>query len=239
VTGKTHLIAGGLAAGLTLQTLNAPSDAWTAGLLLGLVAGLIPDIDTESSMASKMIPGYQAVHSGAVGRWLAILSLVIIGPWLVMSQAPEWVHALPAPLPAFITWVISHISRRVLLGLPILSITFLTISWLLRHILKHRGATHSLLALLLVAYVTAKFADQWTTTAIVVGYASHLLADFITLEGVSLAWPFYRHPIGLGHVPSLKFLACRTGGSVERQFWQPLLSVALLILIVWHLVSLV
>jgi inner membrane protein len=143
MTGKTHLIAGGLAAGATLHLLGAPADAWTAGLLLGLIAALLPDIDTEASTASRLIPGYHAVHSGALGRYLAVASLLL-------------------------------------------------------YVLKHRGATHSLVAVALVAALAYRFADGWTALAIVAGYASHLVADFVTLEGVSLAWPLYRHPFGLG-----------------------------------------
>lgn len=235
MTGKTHLIAGGLAAGFTLQQLGAPADAWTSGLLLGLVAGLLPDIDTEASMASKLLPGYHAVHSGALGRWLAVASLLLIGPWLLLSHVPGVVHGLPAPLPAVVAWVLAHLSHRVLLGLPILSIALLALSWLLRHLIKHRGATHSLVAVALVAILSYRFADGWSALAIVAGYASHLLADFITLEGVSLAWPLYRHPFGLGQIPGLKVLACRTGGPIERAFWQPIVSLALAGLVLWRL----
>lgn len=238
MTGKTHLLAGGLAAGLALHQLQAPADAWTAGLLLGLIAGLLPDIDTEASMASRMIPGYHAVHSGALGRWLAVLSLVVIGPLLLLSRLPAFVQALPAPFPAAVAWGLLHVPRSVLLGLPILAVALLLLSWLLRHVIKHRGATHSLVALALVAVLAYRFADHWTATAVLAGYASHLVADFVTLEGVSFAWPVYRHPFGLAQIPGLKVLACRTGGPVERAFWQPLITLALAGTVLWHLWSL-
>lgn len=204
---------------------------------MGLIAGLLPDIDTESSTASRMIPGYSAVHSGALGRWLAIASLLLIGPCLLLSQAPWVVHALPAPLPAAITWVLGQIPRRVLLGLPLLSSALLALSWLLRRVIKHRGATHSLLALALVSVLGYRFGDEWFAVAIISGYASHLVADLLTLEGVSLAWPFYRHSFGLAQIPGMKILACRTGGPVERAFWQPVVSMALAGLVLWRLAS--
>jgi inner membrane protein len=74
----------------------------------------------------------------------------------------------------------------------------------------HRTVTHSLLAL---GYVTAMmhFAAPSYTYAMMLGYASHLLADSFTKAGVPLLWPY-----------SVKFnfkklgIQVKSGGGVDR-----------------------
>lgn len=234
ITGKTHLLAGGLAAALSLQLLHAPQIPWIAGVVLGAASGLLPDVDSQSSMASHLIPGYAAVHSGKAGRLMAILSLLVAGPWAVALLQPAWVEGLPAPLRALAAWGVTHLPPMAVLALPALAILFLLLAWILHHVVHHRGATHSLAALAGVYFLTHAYLDRWTALAIFAGYGSHLLADLITKEGDCLAWPLYRHPVGLGHIPGLRVLACKTGGPVEQGFWRPLVITALVVVIGWH-----
>ncbi|MEN3010302.1 MAG: metal-dependent hydrolase [Candidatus Bipolaricaulaceae bacterium] len=55
----------------------------------------------------------------------------------------------------------------------------------------HRGPTHSLLGLTLVAGAFAPLVlwHFWAWLALVIGYLSHLLLDMATLEGIPLLWP--------------------------------------------------
>ncbi len=66
-------------------------------------------------------------------------------------------------------------------------------SLLLNKRLGHRGAFHSVLALLLVAVVLglplALFLDPFACVGLVLGFASHLLLDACTRSGVPLWWP--------------------------------------------------
>jgi inner membrane protein len=57
--------------------------------------------------------------------------------------------------------------------------------WLL---CRHRCFTHSFAALLAVSLI-AFFLDPWMGIATLVGYASHLLLDWLTPRGVQLMWP--------------------------------------------------
>lgn len=82
----------------------------------------------------------------------------------------------------------------------------------------HRGFTHSLLASVLLGAVLAYTSHMHaaslpaaTAAAVSMGYLSHLLADYLTVRGIPLFWP-YRRP---GGDYALPYLAFRTGGPVE------------------------
>ena len=54
--------------------------------------------------------------------------------------------------------------------------------------LKHRGITHSLLALALIAGA-AWYVDHRLALPIAVGYSSHLILDMLTIWGIPVLWP--------------------------------------------------
>lgn len=65
---------------------------------------------------------------------------------------------------------------------------------------SHRGITHSLLAVGLLALAAQWIGQAWVWPA-VTGYVSHLLADALTRQGVPLWWPLrwrLRGPISTG-----------------------------------------
>ena len=55
--------------------------------------------------------------------------------------------------------------------------------------LPHRGVTHSLLALGLVALLAFHGLPLLVALALVGGYGSHLVLDSLTVSGVPLLWP--------------------------------------------------
>src|SRR5664279_833735 len=62
----------------------------------------------------------------------------------------------------------------------------------------HRGGTHSLLALVLVALYTLPAGPSSPYAgAVMIGYAAHLVGDFLTGNGIPLLWPLVRHRQGL------------------------------------------
>lgn len=75
------------------------------------------------------------------------------------------------------------------------------------NILPHRGPTHTLLAVVLVSLLYLYF-HHIAALGLLVGYASHLVADMITVEGIPLLFPLSRGYISV--------LPIRTGGLVER-----------------------
>ena len=60
----------------------------------------------------------------------------------------------------------------------------------LKWFVKHRGPTHSLLALVLFALIVLLITSNWYyTLAFATGYFFHLLMDSLTLSGVPMFWP--------------------------------------------------
>ncbi len=73
--------------------------------------------------------------------------------------------------------------------------------------LSHRGLTHSLIAVAgIIALLTHSATRGGGTSALAVGYLSHLGADMLTPKGLRLAWPFP----GTWGLP-----LCRTGSPME------------------------
>jgi inner membrane protein len=94
----------------------------------------------------------------------------------------------------------SYIGRRFFfLSLPI------------RMIFGHRGFTHSLLALLLVSIgVYFLPIDEPYQVAFIIGFGSHILADFLTNSGVPLFYPLDKR--------FKFFFTFNTGGAIEYIF---------------------
>jgi inner membrane protein len=77
----------------------------------------------------------------------------------------------------------SHLGRRLW-----------PLSWTVSAIVGHRGFTHSCFACVLMVLGLAacsRFSPAWSAyfVAFGIGYASHILADWFTTEGVPLFWP--------------------------------------------------
>lgn len=85
----------------------------------------------------------------------------------------------------------------------------LVVTRLIAFFVKHRGITHSLLATALLFVLGVKFA-QWYGYALAAGYASHLAADAVTVEGIPFLYPYGR----MFHLLPPGF-RLRTGGFIE------------------------
>ena len=100
---------------------------------------------------------------------------------------------------------IDHPSSRIGRRMPIISHAVNTA-------FGHRGFTHSILALLLLTYglflltgVIPEFLTGYYlpfSFGLIIGYASHLLLDMITVSGIPLFYPFLNHPIRIARFRS-------------------------------------
>lgn len=106
--------------------------------------------------------------------------------------------------------------------------------------LSHRNFTHSLLGLALIGGLTwylVRFSPsywglepQLLWTGLMIGYAAHLLADMMTVEGIPLFWPWQRM-LGLPPKP-LDGIRIVSGGWFEQLVLFPILNL-ILIGILW------
>ena len=91
--------------------------------------------------------------------------------------------------------------------------------------LRHRGPTHSLIALVLVGITALHFWPLYALPALL-GYGSHIVTDMMTPRGLAVLWPLFGRSFWL--LP--KILRITTGGGFER-----LLRIALLLTLVWQM----
>jgi len=56
--------------------------------------------------------------------------------------------------------------------------------------LKHRGITHTLIALVAIAAAAYQALPPIIGVVVVMGYLSHILADMVTVSGLPVFWPY-------------------------------------------------
>lgn len=84
--------------------------------------------------------------------------------------------------------------------------------------IKHRTLTHSLLALFIIGALVHWFGQPVITVAVIAGYASHLVLDMLTVQGIELLYPSHRR---------IKLMNFRTGGKIDALLCVSALSGAL------------
>ena len=82
------------------------------------------------------------------------------------------------------------------------------VSGVLSVIAGHRGAFHSLCALLVVVFGLWQLLPDDVLLALAAGFGLHLALDLLTQRGIPLLWPFSRARLGLGLI--------KTGGVADR-----------------------
>ena len=125
-----------------------------------------------------------------------------------LADASLW-HIVPMALASALLPDLDH--PRSLLGrqLP-------WISGPLSRLFGHRGFTHSLLAVGMGVWGLAQVEAPWLLSgavkdALIVGYLSHLLGDWLTPMGIPLLWPWRRR----FRLPGLPL---KSGGGYEKAF---------------------
>jgi inner membrane protein len=164
----------------------------------------------------------------------------LAGTALVVGADPP-AYAYPAAVVA--SWLPDVDNPRSTLGNglsrsknPLLNLASRPLSWALRttsfvlvRTVGHRTLTHSFVGVLLFALPVWLFLGAFPdlSLALVVGYASHVLADALNTRGVPLLWPLGR-PFRL--VPG----GVRSGGAVEVAVALAVLGFALWALILLY-----
>ena len=104
----------------------------------------------------------------------------------------------------------------------------------------HRFISHSIVGVLMFGFLARIILEMLGTFVLVdmeivwwafmIGFASHLLTDFFTHDGIPLLFPI---PIHFGF-PPFSFLRMKTGGVVEKSFVFPVLIFINIYLIYTH-----
>ncbi|HJW76624.1 MAG TPA: metal-dependent hydrolase [Thermoleophilia bacterium] len=181
-----HVVAGAVVAcfalwGLQRSGAEIPADVLVAGVLVGSVGALVPDIDHPGSTVSRRVPR-RLLHE-ALRVTVPLIAIAAVSVALGYTGVAG--EALAAGRPV------------IGLGLLLLlmAAAIVAVSLLVSRIFGHRGATHSLVfalgAGLLVAALCGRIGmSPWYGVPFGLGWLSHLAVDAGGHRGVpSLLWP--------------------------------------------------
>lgn len=183
VQGKTHAVVG-VASTLLLST----NPTWYLDCVWGAVGALMPDVDTGKSMGAKATKKIMKCSGIAIG---VLTGLCLLGIYLPIDEWFETVNVNG------LEWL-SYNSIIGFLGLMILC--------LLGRTQPHRGMTHSLFIMVCASFIVQTINPDFVQP-FAIGYASHLLIDFLNYKGEELLFPISkRFSLGL----------CRSDGIVNK-----------------------
>jgi len=166
MTGKTHISIGLAASATFLSISNTTPEVIAAGLALGTIGALMPDIDIEQSKISYL------------GRKLLIdaILLFVVGSFVMFK--------LNIPLDKF--RFNYSISTTVIYGLTEIAgcIVFSKFT-------KHRSFAHSILGLILFSIGFYLLLGNMALY-FAIGFISHMAADTLTNSGIEILYPLHK-----------------------------------------------
>jgi inner membrane protein len=133
-----------------------------------------------------------------IGSGVGLLIAVATGASPEMAAALSGTGALVALLPD-----IDHPQSPIRRRMGILGSVF--------SLVKHRGITHTLIAEVVVAIAALALLPRPLAIAAVFGYASHILADMMTIRGVPVLWPLNKDELHILPKP----IRITTNGLIE------------------------
>ncbi len=201
--GTAHMTIGaaaGAAVAVTLQTETAAS-LFLVGL--GLVSGLIPDLDIDGKLSNKITISHTFFRK--ITQFIGLL--LIIYSYFKGLDPEKW-YGIGAGTTVII--IASFIKQRTMLTITGIAVLiggfFLKENWLgllgiyiiFASFVAHRSYTHSVIGLIFFSIIAfqleASLKLEGVFTACVLGYISHLVADMKFLpfnkRGVKLFLPF-------------------------------------------------
>lgn len=145
-----------------------------------------------------------------------------------LAQAPLW-QTIPASLACALLPDLDHPKSTLGQALPWLSVP-------LAKVFGHRGFTHSLFAVALAIWglnlhLPPHILSVALKDAMIVGYLSHLLADWLTPSGIPLFWPIKKRF-------RLPLMPLKSGGVIELLFCITTLFAVALWEKGWHAITL-
>lgn len=214
--GYNHALSGAAAwVAVTSTTSHFPSlglilvEPWQqlSGALVCAGAALLPDLDHHSATIARSVPVAGRVTAGVVNTVsgghrkgmhsiLAIIACWYVTGWIgTLTWTPNWWHqALPAAGVFMIMALLAFATRalKIVKAWPL--------AWLI-------GAMGS-------AALFLYLPDQlgWFQLCITVGFAAHILGDFLTIEGINWLWPLkLKAPKAFQRMPGVSRVWKRNG----------------------------
>lgn len=193
--GINHAAMGGSAwilltstAPMALHVNPLPPTGVIAGALVAAGAALLADADHHNASIAHSVPGGQ-IAAGAVGAMsgghrhgthsLLALILVVLGSiglgWLTVPGVGDSVIPIGV-----------GIATTMIVGFGLKAMKILRGEWFKPFL---GGA-----AVAIMVMVMAPGEWQWFPWAVGIGYAIHLLGDFLTVGGLTLLWPWVPKP---------------------------------------------
>jgi len=198
MTGKTHkfigIVAGGAAAYHGITAFGEP--AYMFFIIAVPVGAMIADIDHDNSKLGRSRKNIMA----AISTLFASLAIVAISFFLVDAYTKD--NLTPAILTV------------LMIAVPFLLLVSLSKTKFaknnLKFIVKHRGLMHTLilpLALFAATYFIEEKTFKILITGLTIGYATHILADLLTVRGCPIFFPFTKK--------NFNFMSIKTGSAGE------------------------
>ncbi|SFD68452.1 inner membrane protein [Lentibacillus persicus] len=201
--GKIHAVLGAGTGVAVAQTIGMEPVDTAILMSAGVIAGLVPDLDTAGKLANKISLSHKMIQ-GFV-RTVGILAGAYA--WFGLEGYAMYVGLA---LGIFLLVIAPKFSQKLMLlisGVAIIAAgVALTEVWVwlsgiyvaAAALVGHRSYTHSIAGLLFFAviafYINERFALEGLFWALVLGYASHLLADMRLVpgnkRGIKLFLPF-------------------------------------------------
>ncbi|ALX49639.1 metal-dependent hydrolase [Lentibacillus amyloliquefaciens] len=201
--GKLHAVIGAGTGVAVAQSIGMEPVETAVLMGAGIIAGLVPDLDTAGKLANKISLSHKMIQ-GFV-RTTGILAGAYA--WFGLSGYAMYIGLA---LGIFLLLIAPKFSQKLMLlisgvaviaaGLAMSEIwVWLSGSYVAgAALVAHRSYTHSIIGLIFFAiiafYVNERFAMEGLFWTLVLGYASHLLADMRFIpgnkRGIKLFLPF-------------------------------------------------
>lgn len=168
----------------------------------------------------------------------------MMGPTHFLIGGAAWLAGLvavghqPALNVAVVGWAIASVAALLpdidsknSLASKMLGPVTMFLSWVIRSLFGgHRKITHSIIGLVLAGFLGYSLTHYWhmpvwIDAAIMVGLASHVVADMATREGCPLLWPIHKTNYGL-HLVTTGLSKKKGHHTSEYWFIRPLAVVA-------------
>ena len=200
MTGKTHkfigMAAGGAIAYHGFFALGQPMQMFY--ILAVPVGAMIADIDHDSSKLGRSRKSIMA----AISSLISSLAIVAVSFFLMDAYTDPNKNFFQAIL------IVGMVVVPFLILVSLSKIKFVKEN--LKFMTKHRGIMHTLILpafLFAATYFVSEPTFKILVTGLAIGYATHLLADMLTIKGCPIFFPFSKK--------SINFLEIKTGSGGE------------------------